>query len=58
MSIGQTYHQNLMEAIFEVSVMQSRMDQSILETADFLKRMTAHKPQTRPEARMDYKGVS
>lgn len=58
MSAGQTYHRNLMEAIFEVAVMQSRMDQSILETADFIERMNAHRPLTRPEARMDYKGVA
>ena len=58
MSIRETYQRNLMEAIFEVAVMQTQMDQSILETADFLRRMTSTRPMTRPEARINYKEVA
>ncbi len=58
MSPRQTLERTVALAIFDVATMQAQMDQQILETADFLKRMTAPRERTRPEARMDYKGVS
>jgi len=58
MSARRTLERTLALATFDVATMQAQMDQMILETADFLRRMTAYRPETRPATRINYKGVA